>query len=404
MSERLNRTSICSVVFLDIVNQSKKPVAEQIKDKDLFNGFINEAIKDVAESDRILLDSGDGAAIALMGAPEEALFISMTIRDSIVKYNKDNQHKLFVRTGINLGPVRVVSDINGRPNILGDGINVAERVMSFAEPNQILVSRSYYEITSRLTDEITSMFSYFGVRQDKHVREHEVYSIRSSEELPFVPEAPEPPDSTPLLSRLLKNENLSRYGLWGSAAVVLIAISAGGFMLASNMLDPDLGDVVANTAPADSAATSPQVAPAQAVVAQPTVAKAHVAAPNLVDPEAPITADAATAEQPAVPTSANDELKTETPKRKSSSRKKTEKVEAAQTVEPLETVQQPQPSRDSRSMAAAPPVESRTIRQEPGTTSGKDLKAGWDAFRESFKQGRKERVCTQAEIALNQCS
>ena len=404
MSERLNRTSICSVVFLDIVNQSKKPVAEQIKDKDLFNGFINEAIKDVAESDRILLDSGDGAAIALMGAPEEALFISMTIRDSIVKYNKDNQHKLFVRTGINLGPVRVVSDINGRPNILGDGINVAERVMSFAEPNQILVSRSYYEITSRLTDEITSMFSYFGVRQDKHVREHEVYSIRSSEELPFVPEAPEPPDSTPLLSRLLKNENLSRYGLWGSAAVVLIAISAGGFMLASNMLDPDLGDVVANTAPADSAATSPQVAPAQAVVAQPTVAKAHVAAPNLVDPEAPITADAATAEQPAVPTSANDELKTETPKRKSSSRKKTEKVEAAQTVEPLETVQQPQPSRDSRSMAAAPPVESRTIRQESGTTSGKDLKAGWDAFRESFKQGRKERVCTQAEIALNQCS
>lgn len=399
MSERLNKTSICSVVFLDIVNQSKKPVAEQIKDKDLFNGFINEAIKDVAQNDRILLDTGDGAAIALMGAPEEALFIAMTIRDSIVKYNKDNDHKLFVRTGINLGPVRVVSDINGRPNILGDGINVAERVMSFAEANQILVSRSYYEITSRLTEEITSMFSYFGVRQDKHVREHEVYSIRSADELPFVPEAAEEPDATPL-SRLLNNENLSRYGLWGSVALVVIAISAGGFMLVSNMLDPDLGDVVANTSPADAPATLAPVAPTQTVAAQPAAANAHVAAPNLVDPNAPITPSNTIADQPA--TIANAEPKAETPKRRSSSRKRAEQVEPVQTVEPVETVEQTESSRDSRTMAAAPPpVESRTI--EPQSTAGKELKAGWNAFRESFKQGRKERVCTQAEIALNQC-
>src|SRR5690606_4191014 len=238
---------------------------EQIRDKELFNGFINEAIKDVAQNDRILLDTGDGAAIALLGAPEEAPFVSMTIRDGIVRYNKDGEHKLFVRTGINLGPVRVVSDINGRPNILGDGINVAERVMSFAEPNQILVSRSYYEITSRLTEEITGMFTYFGVKQDKHVREHEVYSIRSAEEEPFVPESPAAPEAAAprasVFAGLLNNENLSRYGLWGSVALVAIAIFAGGFMLVSNMLaTPDLGNVAA--APASDAAAALQTAPA----------------------------------------------------------------------------------------------------------------------------------------------
>ena len=71
----------------------------------------------------------------------------------------------------------MVSDINGQLNVIGDAINDAQRVMSFAEPNQILVSRSYYEVVSRLTKDFTNMFSYFGIKQDKHVREHEVYQI-----------------------------------------------------------------------------------------------------------------------------------------------------------------------------------------------------------------------------------
>ena len=79
--------------------------------------------------------------------------------------------------GINLGPVRLVKDINGQPNIIGDGINVAQRVMSFARPGQVLVSRSYYEVVSRLSDESSKLFSYEGSRTDKHIREHEVYAV-----------------------------------------------------------------------------------------------------------------------------------------------------------------------------------------------------------------------------------
>ena len=39
-----------------------------------------------------------------------------------------------VRLGVNLGPVRLVKDLNGQMNIIGDGINVAQRVMSFSRP------------------------------------------------------------------------------------------------------------------------------------------------------------------------------------------------------------------------------------------------------------------------------
>ena len=181
MNDRINKTSICSIVFLDIIDYSKKPDSEQIDVKNQFNDFINIALKNIAQNDRIILDTGDGAAIAYMGSPEDALFMALNIRDSIIKNNESGQSLIHVRFGINLGPVRVVKDINGRPNIIGDGINVAQRIMSFAQPNQILVSRSYYEITSRLTQEISQMFDYSGVKQDKHVREHEVYSVRLSE-------------------------------------------------------------------------------------------------------------------------------------------------------------------------------------------------------------------------------
>ncbi len=178
MHEKINKTSICSIVFLDIIDYSKKSVSEQIEIKNQFNHLINHSLKDVDQDDRIILDTGDGAAIAHMGSPEDALFVSLSIRDEILKSNILSSMPLYVRFGINLGPVRVVSDINGQPNIIGDGINVAQRIMSFAKPNQILVSRSYYEVTSRLTQEISQMFDYSGIKHDKHVREHEVYAVR----------------------------------------------------------------------------------------------------------------------------------------------------------------------------------------------------------------------------------
>jgi class 3 adenylate cyclase len=168
------RTLICSVVFIDIVDYSKKTVAKQLAIKSWFNELLGQALASTASEERLILDTGDGAAICFPGDPEEALFTANGLRVSLAERNYP---ELALRIGINLGPVKVVKDINGRPNIIGDGINVAQRVMSFAEPNQILVSRSYYEVVSCLSEEYLQLFHYQGVRQDKHVRSHEVYEV-----------------------------------------------------------------------------------------------------------------------------------------------------------------------------------------------------------------------------------
>jgi hypothetical protein len=168
MPESPGRTLVTSVLFLDIVGYSKKSVAEQMSVKQVFNDSLAKALKPLAQSERVILDTGDGAAVTFLGNPEDALFAGLVLQ-------KDTD--LPVRMGINLGPVRLVKDLNGQTNILGDGINVGQRVMSFADPGQLLVSRSFYEVVSRLSDQYDNLFTHIGERHDKHVRAHEVYSV-----------------------------------------------------------------------------------------------------------------------------------------------------------------------------------------------------------------------------------
>jgi hypothetical protein len=176
MPEHANRTFICSVLFLDIADYSRKPVSEQIQLKDRFNALIADSIRDIAPNDRIILDTGDGMAVNFLGDPEDALFVAMSLRESFAP-RPDEPPIVPARIGINLGPVRLVRDLNSQPNIIGDGINVAQRVMGFAQPGQILVSRSYYEVVLHISEGYTKLFNYEGSRTDKHVREHEVYSV-----------------------------------------------------------------------------------------------------------------------------------------------------------------------------------------------------------------------------------
>jgi hypothetical protein len=229
--ESSSRTLVCSVLFLDIIEYSKKPVAEQLQLKQAFNRSLSTALEQVPQRDRIILDTGDGAAVTFMGDPEDALFAALTVRNMA--------SEVPVRLGVNLGPVRLVKDLNGQMNIIGDGINVAQRVMSFARPGQLLVSRSFYEVVSCLSRDYLNLFRHEGSRTDKHVREHEVYSVVGG---------------TPTTRRLAHTESqiLARDGGWlaGSgplgfrrsalmAAPLAFLLLVGGGVAARSMIDAE---------------------------------------------------------------------------------------------------------------------------------------------------------------------
>ena len=411
MNEKLNKTTICSIVFLDIIDYSKKSVSEQIDIKNQFNQLINHSLKGVDHDDRIILDTGDGAAIAHLGSPEDALFVSLSIRDEILKSNILSPMPLYVRFGINLGPVRLVSDINGQPNIIGDGINVAQRIMSFAKPNQIVVSRSYYDVTSRLTQEISQMFDYSGIKHDKHVREHEIYAVRLMKDQPAT-EAKS--FSTFNLTKYLEPlQGFIKRLNWKYAALSLPAIVTCVLVIKSaaspNEPTITMQEAVAATQVAENSATrvaqvSASNKGALTLPAGDSIQLAHyvvepVNASEMKKPESDV--ELALIDKTAKKTVVEQPVKTQPEDRKSA--KKVAKKSDKKLNVKKETSELPAdfvvPANHNTQ-----PVKTVAKVAEPqiAATEQSVEKSGWKTFTDSVKQG-KQRECSQVEITMNQC-
>lgn len=361
MTDRANKTSICSIVSLDIVDFSKKTDAEQIEIKNQLNDLINHAVVDIAQDDRTIMDTSDGAAIACNGALEDALedalFISLTIRDQILKNNNQGSTPLYVRFGINLGSVRASNGNNNQPNITGEGLDEAQRIMSFAKPNQILVSRAYYEVVSKLSQEISQMFEY----NDMHAHEHEVYSVRilkdqlEEESQPIMANNSQPGNWQSIASRI----NL-KY------AVLSLMVLAGLFVLAKLASTP----------------TEPTI-----ILEKPAVAETPAPTPS--------TMTAKPANDGLLPTETVEIAPPkEEPVKANTVQNKTNNKPGKKTETPTKAVTKAEASddgKDAEKLAGAK-VENKSDKE----------KSGWQTFTESIKQGS-ERKCTQAEIALGQC-
>ena len=336
MLDQANRTFICSVVFIDLVGYSKKPVTEQIRLKTALTNNLSEAIQDIPVNDRIILDTGDGAAISFLGDPEDALFVTLSLREKMIKEGMtatmvEASGEDSVRMGINLGPVKLVKDINGHPNIIGDGINVAQRIMSFARPGQIVVSRSYYDVVSNLASEYAKLFTYEGSRTDKHVREHEIYVVghhegalqkakdgmkdRASSTSPNArktrtgPQAPGSSTVTLTIPSFVHDKKKLTMVAGALAALVIVL----GILVATKK--PSTSQLVAATTPTEtqtaaSPATlqAPAAAPAPAATQSSEPAKPEPAKPD-TRPEAHVVAPAPTPAQipPPAPASARTE-------------------------------------------------------------------------------------------------
>lgn len=195
--EHSRKNVMGTIMFLDLVAYSTRSVDQQVAIKTLFNELISKAIDGVDASSRIMLDTGDGAAICFLGDPEEALVSAQLLRDLLLqKYHQ----KLSMRVGLHLGPLRLLKDINDRMNVVGDGINVAQRIMDFSSANQIMVSRAYYDVISRISDGAEELFEFLGERYDKHQRAHEVYRLLDQRGVRLNPAASE--STTMLLADL----------------------------------------------------------------------------------------------------------------------------------------------------------------------------------------------------------
>jgi hypothetical protein len=133
-------------IFIDVKSYSGKTDEEQIEIVRDLTAIVSQllAINGLTlNKDCYALPTGDGMALCLIGSiPEKCAHLAISIVRGVI----DNK-KFQIRMGINFAYDFQYTDINGRTNIAGVGINVAARIESAAKdkPNMILVSSTVAE-------------------------------------------------------------------------------------------------------------------------------------------------------------------------------------------------------------------------------------------------------------------
>jgi outer membrane biosynthesis protein TonB len=362
MNDKLKKTSICNVVALEIIDYSKKTEAEQTELKYLLISFIQHAVIDVPQEDRELVETEGGAHIACTGpledALEDALFISITIRDEILKNNTHGAMPLYVQFGINLGAVRTL-----KKGLVGEGMDEAQRIMSFAEPNQILVSQGYFDMASKLTQEMAQMFEKY----EMHAHEHDIYAVRLLKEATIVESPSIPTDiAEPEEDAVQVIANKINWNYIGLGFFVL----AGFFVLGKLVTSP----------------TEPTITMEQPVVAE---------TPAKLETEPTVAAKPIEEIKPAQDETIESEAKIQEPKKAKVVRKQLQKKVTVEAEAPVS-----KPDKTVVEKAVESKAEKQAVPKPEKTATGE--KSGWETVKESVSNGS-ERKCSQAEISMNQC-
>lgn len=175
MSATRGNTKMCSVLFAGIAGYPGQTNVEQIALKERFVSLWMIATSKIPETDVMVVDTGDGAAMTALVEPEDCIRVALKLRELMVTEDPRFSTPMPLRMGINFGPIQLSTDIHGKPCVVGDAVNTAQRVMGFADPGQIVVSRAYYDIILPLSHRYEEMFHHLGKRADQSARAYDVY-------------------------------------------------------------------------------------------------------------------------------------------------------------------------------------------------------------------------------------
>ena len=133
------------VLFIDIVGYSKLLINEQSEQiqklKEIVRGTEQFRLVE-AEGKLLRLPTGDGGALVFRNSLEAPVLCALEITKELQKHpGSKEKPQLRLRMGIHSGPVNAITDLNGRANVAGAGINVAQRVMDCGDAGHILLSK-----------------------------------------------------------------------------------------------------------------------------------------------------------------------------------------------------------------------------------------------------------------------
>nr|MBA3543356.1 adenylate/guanylate cyclase domain-containing protein [Chthoniobacterales bacterium] len=137
-SEDNLRFQIGHVLFIDLVGYSQLLIEEQKERLNQLTEIVlaTSQVREAPNEQLVRLPTGDGMALVFRNSSEEPARCALEMAEALRKHSE-----LQVRMGIHSGPVSDVTDVSGRTNIAGAGINMAQRVMDCGDAGHILLSQ-----------------------------------------------------------------------------------------------------------------------------------------------------------------------------------------------------------------------------------------------------------------------
>ena len=170
-------------LFTDIVGGSNptKSTKDQVRSIVVLNELMSrtETFRNRDPASTVILPVGDGVAVGFSDSSEKPLLLAIELHKALYRYNEshDAKEKLYIRIGIDLGPVYFVKDLNGKDNVWGPGIILTRRVMDLCSPMNIFASARFAGDVRKLSPEYEKILHPIGNYSIKHGEELSIYNI-----------------------------------------------------------------------------------------------------------------------------------------------------------------------------------------------------------------------------------
>ncbi|MBF0526660.1 MAG: FHA domain-containing protein [Deltaproteobacteria bacterium] len=168
-------------LFFDIVKYSLLAADDQLEAVEVLKDLVLTGLDSnrIPRGDSIILPTGDGLAIAL---PQDlapvALNLAISIQTRFCQLCAETQSPMIrFRTGLHVGEVYISHDINGNTNIIGHGINQAQRIMDFGDSGHILCSAAFRDVLYERQPELEPVFIDAYNCYDKNGAAYEVWNV-----------------------------------------------------------------------------------------------------------------------------------------------------------------------------------------------------------------------------------
>lgn len=168
--------------FTDIVSSANPNLTteEQAKRIVVLNHLVaqSEVFKGRDRKNTLSLSTGDGMAIGFATSSEQPLRLAIEVSRALNYYNKGRKDKVYIRIGLDSGPVFLIRDLNGQLNAWGQGLIMAKRIMDLGGEMHILASDKIVNDIQRLRPEYKNkmeLAGYYSVKHDERILVYNFY-------------------------------------------------------------------------------------------------------------------------------------------------------------------------------------------------------------------------------------